>query len=86
MHAWEDGRDGIDVLGCVGEEGEHVVEDAFVHYAVEVDDVHVAGEKLEDGGHVDWGRRFGVVGAAGGKLAEEMLRRLVPGMVVMVQG
>ena len=61
-----------------------------MHDAVEVDDVHVAGEELEDRGHIDWRRRFrGEVGrAAGGKIAAEtlLLHRLVlHGRVVKTQ-
>lgn len=44
LHAWEDGGNGIDALGGVLKKGEHVVEDAGVHDAVEMDDADVAGE------------------------------------------
>lgn len=73
------------MLGGVGEEGEHVVEDASVHDAVEVNDADVAGEELEDGRHIRLGRRPGVFRAASGKRVVGMWHRFVHGRVVIVQ-
>ena len=74
------------MLGFVLGEGEHVVEDAGVHGAVEVDDADVAGEELEDGRHVYWRRRLGVVRNGSGKRAVGRLQRFVHDKVVLIQG
>ena len=64
----EDRGDGEDGLlageGGGGEEGARVCEQVGVHDAVQVDEADVAGQKLEDGGHVGW--RCGVGSCGGG--------------------
>lgn len=68
------------------EGGKHVVEDAGVHDAVEVEDADVAGKELEDGRHINWSRLLGVVRNASGTLAGGMLHQFHNGRIVIIQG